>query len=57
MHNNEHLEKLQDLYLLFEDICSHACDEHDISSAMVYVTMEAFAKSKQDDLKQLQDLL
>jgi len=57
MHDNTHLDTLNDLYLLFEDVCSHACDEYDVSAPMVYVAMKAFADSKQDDLKQLMDLL
>ncbi len=57
MHDNTHLDTLNDLYLLFEDVCSHACDEYDVSAPMVYVAMKAFADSKLDDLKRLNQLL
>ena len=51
------LETFQDLYLLFEDVCSHACVEYDVPSSMVYMAMKAFARSKEDDLNQLKRMI
>ena len=47
------LEVFHDLYLLFEDVSSHACQEYDVPSSTVYLAMKAFAYSKEDDLKRL----
>ena len=56
MENNE-LDTFADLYLLFEDVCAHACTEYDVPSSMVYLAMKAFVASKEDDLNRLKGLL
>jgi hypothetical protein len=54
---DQELETLHDLYLLFEDVCAHACVEYDVPSSQVYLAMKAFAYSKEDDLNNLRKLL
>ena len=51
------LETFHDLYLLFEDVCAHACLEYDVPSSTVYLAMKAFAMSKEDDLNRLKRLI
>ena len=50
---DQELEQFHDLYLLFEDVCSHACQEYEVPSSTVYLAMKAFAMSKEDDLRRL----
>ena len=53
---DQELQAFEDLYLLFEDVCAHACVEYDVPSSTVYLAMKAFAYSKEDDLKRLNNL-
>ena len=53
MFSDHELDTFHDLYLLFEDVCSHACQEYEVPSATVYLAMKAFALSKEDDLRRL----